>query len=216
MALNAAVATEKKIFTSYDLMVILNDCKIAKSFELKTSTFAVLNKLARHYNPNTNVMYPGIETIADNINASVATVKRAIKELKTKGLILVSQNKKNNVYSFGNTFWNFIAQFDTNKKQSEQVKYQIDTQSSIKLIPKHNKKLINKKHNDIANSKQEKNNQIKKRNFNDSTTIPQRFHNFPQQLHNEFRLKNSDEIISFEDMRTQSSAKSNPGCNNHC
>lgn len=99
----------------------------------------VLLTLSTYYNPN-KPAYPKQDTIGKELGISIASVKRAIKELSEQSFILI-ECKYSNYYQFTSKIFEIInLTLSTNQK---------DTDLSIKKIPhdktinKNNKKHLN-------------------------------------------------------------------------
>lgn len=127
----------KENYTNFDLMSAIKKTRIAKAFNLKTTTFAVLDCLCDCYNYRNGVVFPSIETLAEEINASEKTASRAIQELIEKRLIIKTKKGKKNIYCFTNIFWDFIKiQADkTNKitrpKQTQNTRQPVQNRGQI-------------------------------------------------------------------------------------
>jgi predicted transcriptional regulator len=153
----------KQAFTNFDLMSAVKRTRIAKAFDLKTTTFAVLFCLCDHYNYKNGVVYPSIETIAVDINASAKTASRGIQELISKGLIIKTKSGLHNIYCFTNIFWDFIKTSaektnkitkpkNNNTGQFVKTTGQIVPQLQDNLSPKQNKgNKINNSENKFLN-----------------------------------------------------------------
>lgn len=115
-----AHVSDKKV-TNFALMSGIYTNGIAKQFDLNTTTLSVLMGLACHFNPNKSIVYPSQEYLAEHVNTSIRSVKRAIKELTDKRLILKSKKRTSNVYVFTNIFFDALkmspneCKIDTNK-----------------------------------------------------------------------------------------------------
>lgn len=88
-------------------------------YDISLSAKLVLIYLSTCYNSEKSVVYPQQKTIAQALGISVISVKRAVKELLSEGIILKSKSRNQNVY---------VVQ--------KQVKsYQKDTSKGIKKTP---------------------------------------------------------------------------------
>lgn len=67
--------------------------RVASAANLKSSEALVLSILAYRWNSKSRVVYPSQEKIAKNTNLSIASVKRAIRELSDKQLIKVVKGR---------------------------------------------------------------------------------------------------------------------------
>jgi biotin operon repressor len=72
----------------------------AEELELSATAVSVMTALLWHYNPAKKYVYPHQETISKRIKRSIATVKRAISELKRAGYIVSSRTRNGNLYAF--------------------------------------------------------------------------------------------------------------------
>jgi transcription initiation factor IIE alpha subunit len=103
-------------------------------FKLTPATKLVLLGLIDHY-PN---IYPSQKTIANKLGLSLATVKRAIAELRDKNLIITSEKEKLSLtYRFTDIFFTQI--------NLTPEKIQNETSNGIKLSHKQITKQNNKK-----------------------------------------------------------------------
>jgi len=86
---------------------ILTKCWIERveNIELSATAVAVMTALIWHYNPTKKYVFPHQETIAKRVKRSVATVKRALKELKQAGYIVSSRTRNGNLYAFTKKFF---------------------------------------------------------------------------------------------------------------
>lgn len=84
----------------------------AENIELSATAVSVMTALLWHYNPAKKYVFPHQETIAKRVKRSIATVKRAIAELKKAGFIVSSRTRNGNLYAFTQKL------FDTLKSQS--------------------------------------------------------------------------------------------------
>ena len=77
----------------------------AENLELSATAVSVMTALLWHYNPAKKYVFPHQETIAKRVKRSVATVKRAIAELKKSGYIVSSRTRTGNLYAFTKKFF---------------------------------------------------------------------------------------------------------------
>lgn len=84
----------------------------AEELELSATAVAVMTALLWHYNPAKKYVFPHQSTIGKRIKRSVATVKRAIAELKRAGYIVSTRTRSGNLYAFTQVL------FDTLQSQS--------------------------------------------------------------------------------------------------
>lgn len=87
------------------------------SKDLSPTAKLVLQGLAYHYNPKKNFMFPSQKFLGEQLGMSTRSIERAIKELKTQGLIDY-ETKKVNFYFFTAKFWGLIE--DSFKIEEEQ------------------------------------------------------------------------------------------------
>lgn len=89
-----------KTLTNVKMMSNLSNKLIAKKFGLKASSLNLLIHLCFKYNLKNNEVFIPISELASLINLSEKTVSRHLSELKSKQLITIYKNGKNNVYQF--------------------------------------------------------------------------------------------------------------------
>lgn len=87
----------------------------SEEIELSATAVSVMTALLWHYNPENKFVYPHQETIGKRIKRSVATVKRAISELKQKGYIITAKSRNGNLYAFTKKFFDL---FELSESQS--------------------------------------------------------------------------------------------------
>lgn len=80
----------------------------AADLELSATAVSVMTALLWHYNPAKKYVYPHQETISKRIKRSVATVKRALAELKQAGFIVSSRTRNGNLYAFTQAFFDTL------------------------------------------------------------------------------------------------------------
>lgn len=80
----------------------------AAELDLSATAVSVMTALLWHYNPTKKYVFPHQETIAKRIKRSVATVKRAIAELKKAGFIISTRSKNGNLYAFTQRFFDTL------------------------------------------------------------------------------------------------------------
>ena len=77
----------------------------AEELQISATAVSVMTALLWHYNPSKKYVFPHQETIAKRVKRSVATVKRAIAELKQEGYIVSSRTRNGNLYAFTKKFF---------------------------------------------------------------------------------------------------------------
>ena len=84
----------------------------AEDLNLSATAVSVMTALLWHYNPAKKYVFPHQDTIAKRVKRSIATVKRAIAELKQAGFIISTRTRNGNLYAFTQVL------FDTLQSQS--------------------------------------------------------------------------------------------------
>ncbi|WP_405308360.1 helix-turn-helix domain-containing protein [Methanobrevibacter sp.] len=87
----------------------------SEEIELSATAVSVMTALLWHYNPEKKFMYPHQDTIGKRIKRSVATVKRAITELKQKGYLVTTRSRNGNLYALTKKFFDL---FEPSENQS--------------------------------------------------------------------------------------------------
>lgn len=126
------LATEKKKALELKQLGLLKAIYFGgvMSKELSPSAKLVLQGLACHFNPKKNFMFPSQKFLADKLGMNVRSVERAIKELKTQGLIEY-ETKKVNFYFFTSKFWGLIEDyFEIKEDEGESLLNQAGPQFS--------------------------------------------------------------------------------------
>jgi len=102
---------EKKVImlniTQFELTKILYSSGILAECSLTPSAKLFLWALCSHYNPNNETMFPSQQTVASKLGISEKSAQRAVKELKTLGLIDY-ETKRVNHYTFGEKFFELV------------------------------------------------------------------------------------------------------------
>lgn len=80
----------------------------AAELDISATAVSVMTALLWHYNPEKKYVFPHQETIAKRVKRSVATVKRAIAELKQAGFIISARTKNGNLYAFTQRFFDTL------------------------------------------------------------------------------------------------------------
>lgn len=80
----------------------------AVELDLSATAVSVMTALLWHYNPTKKYVFPHQETIAKRVKRSIATVKRAISELKKAGFIVSARSKNGNLYAFTQRFFDTL------------------------------------------------------------------------------------------------------------
>lgn len=79
-----------------------------EELELSATAVSVMTALLWHYNPTKKYVFPHQQTIGKRVKRSVATVKRAISELKQAGFIISSRTRNGNLYAFTKKFFDMF------------------------------------------------------------------------------------------------------------
>ncbi|MEW5819943.1 MAG: helix-turn-helix domain-containing protein [Cyanobacteriota bacterium] len=133
--------------SSFKIITRIYSSGLGSHFNLTPSTLLVLIGLANHYNSLRKDMFPSQKYLAENINLSLSTVKRSIKDLESNKLITKHRTKYGNCYYFTDMFFDFIM----NKPQKSQnkplksFKNTLQEQYKINIQNKHQ----NKQNDDI-------------------------------------------------------------------
>lgn len=102
---------EKKVvmlnISQFELTKILYSSGILAKCDLTPSAKLFLWALCSHYNPNNKTMFPSQQTVAQKLGISEKSAQRAVKELKTHGLIDY-ETKRVNHYVFGEKFFEMV------------------------------------------------------------------------------------------------------------
>ena len=85
----------------------------AEDLELSATAISVMTALLWHFNPTKKYVYPHQETISKRIKRSVATVKRAIAELKQAGFLISTRTRNGNLYAFTKKFFDLFELSET-------------------------------------------------------------------------------------------------------
>lgn len=106
----------------------------SEELELSATAVSVMTALLWHYNPAKKYVYPHQQTLAKRVKRSIATIKRAIAELKQAGFIVSSRTRNGNLYAFTNRL------FDTLQSQ---VCTEPEAQNELCMNHEHVKEHIN-------------------------------------------------------------------------
>ncbi len=93
--------------SQFELTKILYVSGILAECNLTPCAKLFLWALCSHYNPNNESMFPSQQTVAEKLGISEKSAQRAVKELKTLGLIDY-ETKKVNHYVFGAKFFELV------------------------------------------------------------------------------------------------------------
>lgn len=93
--------------SQFELTKILYSSGILAECNLTPSAKLFLWALCSHYNPNNKTMFPSQQTVAAKLGISEKSAQRAVKELKTHGLIDY-ETKRVNHYVFGPKFFELV------------------------------------------------------------------------------------------------------------
>lgn len=93
--------------SQFELTKILYSSGILAECSLTPSAKLFLWALCSHYNPNNKTMFPAQQTVAKKLGISEKSAQRAVKELKTCGLIDY-ETKRVNHYVFGPKFFELV------------------------------------------------------------------------------------------------------------
>lgn len=85
----------------------------AEELELSATAVSVMTALLWHYNPAKKYVYPHQQTLAKRVKRSIATIKRAIAELKQAGFIVSSRTRNGNLYAFTKKFFDMFELSDS-------------------------------------------------------------------------------------------------------
>lgn len=103
--------TEHKVIrlniSQFELTKILYSSGMLSKIDLTPSAKLFLWALCSHYNPNNETMFPAQQTVAQKLGISEKSAQRAVKELKTHGLIDY-ETKRVNHYTFGPKFFELV------------------------------------------------------------------------------------------------------------
>lgn len=149
--------------TSFDIKKLINESEMFSKIELKLTSRMVLLAFCDFYNheKEKQEIYPSIAKIEKRTGCKESAVHRAIKELKNKGLIIVSgESGKSNHYLFTKLFFNLIlSDLKENKNPCQK-----DTPTPVKktVDPCQKDTLINKRINKKNNNFFKKNNEAEK------------------------------------------------------
>jgi len=108
-----------------------------EELELSATAVSVMTALLWHYNPTKKYVYPHQETISKRIKRSVATVKRALSELKQAGFLISTRTRNGNLYAFTKKF------FDLFELSEMQVCTVSEVQNELCMNHEHVKEHIN-------------------------------------------------------------------------
>ena len=105
------IKTDKKVIrlniSQFELTKILYSSGMLAEIDLTPSAKLFLWALCSHYNPNNETMFPSQQTVAQKLGISEKSAQRAVKELKTHGLIDYD-TKRVNHYTFGAKFFELV------------------------------------------------------------------------------------------------------------
>jgi len=87
----------------------------SEEIELSATAVSVMTALLWHYNPEKKFMYPHQERLSKMTKRSIATVKRAITELKQKGYLITARSRNGNLYALTKKFFDL---FELSESQS--------------------------------------------------------------------------------------------------
>lgn len=93
--------------TQFELTKILYSSGLLAECDLTPSAKLFLWALCSHYNPNNETMFPSQQTVAKKLGISEKSAQRAVKELKTHGLIDYETRRVNH-YVFGPKFFELV------------------------------------------------------------------------------------------------------------
>ncbi len=93
--------------SQFELTKILYSSGMLAKIDLTPSAKLFLWALCSHYNPNNDSMFPSQQTVAQKLGISEKSAQRAVKELKTHGLIDY-ETKRVNHYTFGAKFFELV------------------------------------------------------------------------------------------------------------
>jgi len=93
--------------SQFELTKILYSSGMLSKIDLTPSAKLFLWALCSHYNPNNESMFPSQQTVAQKLGISEKSAQRAVKELKTHGLIDY-ETKRVNHYTFGAKFFELV------------------------------------------------------------------------------------------------------------
>lgn len=127
--------------SQFELTKILYSSGILAECDLTPSAKLFLWALCSHYNPNNETMFPSQQTVATKLGISEKSAQRAVKELKTCGLIDY-ETKRVNHYTFGAKFFELV-------KMSGMMGQNVLSEGgqNVRLTNKHEKK---KEHADFS------------------------------------------------------------------
>lgn len=108
---NTGKKDDKKVIrlniSQFELTKILYSSGILAECDLTPSAKLFLWALCSHYNPSNETMFPSQQTVAKKLGISEKSAQRAVKELKTFGLIDY-ETKRVNHYVFGEKFFELV------------------------------------------------------------------------------------------------------------
>jgi len=93
--------------TQFELTKMLYSSGVLAKCNLTPSAKLFLWALCSHYNPNNETMFPSQQTISKKLGISEKSAQRAVKELKTCGLIDYETRRVNH-YVFGEKFFELV------------------------------------------------------------------------------------------------------------
>ena len=93
--------------SQFELTKILYSSGILSECDLTPSAKLFLWALCSHYNPQNKTMFPAQQTVANKLGISEKSAQRAVKELKSHGLIDY-ETKRVNHYVFGEKFFELV------------------------------------------------------------------------------------------------------------
>lgn len=118
----------------------------AAELDISATAVSVMTALLWHYNPTKKYVYPHQETIAKRVKRSVATVKRAIAELKQAGFVISARSKNGNLYAFTQRFFDTLEGCRMNHAKCqnelclhEQIKEHVKNNSNVVVLSKNSK-----------------------------------------------------------------------------
>lgn len=97
----------------------------SEEIELSATAVSVMTALLWHYNPEKKFMYPHQDTIGKRIKRSVATVKRAITELKQKGYLVTTRSRNGNLYALTKKFFDLFEPSESQSCTVEKVQNEL-------------------------------------------------------------------------------------------
>lgn len=138
------VEKESHAVSGFELTKLVYEKNVAKSFNLKMSSFAVLIALTNHYNPAKRLVFPSIMLLCERLNCAKSTIILAIDDLIAKGLILKIKKGKRNAYSFTSALFEYL-EINRSEKRNNRNDNQSDRYENQTCLYITNKKEIKEK-----------------------------------------------------------------------